>query len=88
MANKKMRILDAKHNKELIGDELKFQYIIDGTGGDSMTLKTLSNKVDTLADKLNKLADIVDKGFKEMREGFKQVNARIDNLVKKNNLKE
>jgi hypothetical protein len=29
-----------------------------------------------------------DKIETEMREGFKQVNTRIDNLVKKNNLKE
>ncbi|MDR2821875.1 MAG: hypothetical protein LBV53_02865 [Mycoplasmataceae bacterium] len=85
MANKKMKILDAKHNKELIGEELKFQYIIDGNGGDPMTLKTLSNKLD-------QLAEIVNKGFKDIRtemyEGFKKVNDRIDNLVKKNNLKE
>ncbi|MDR2829049.1 MAG: hypothetical protein LBV48_00420 [Mycoplasmataceae bacterium] len=85
MKNKKVRIVDALQHKELIGYEFEIQYIINSNGEPPMTIK--------------QLAEIVANGFKkvetEMHEGFKQVNARIDrldsridNLVKKNNLKE
>ncbi len=78
MKNKKVKIVNALQHKELIGDEFEIQYIINPNGEPPMTI--------------NKLAEIVANGFKkvetEMHEGFRQVNARIDNLVKKNNLKE
>jgi hypothetical protein len=78
MKNKKVKIVDALHHKELIGDEFEIQYIIKPDDEPPMTIK--------------QLAEIVANGFKkvetEMHKGFKQVNDRIDNLVKKNNLRE
>jgi ribosomal protein S20 len=37
---------------------------------------------------LKTLTEMVTKGFEEMHNDFKQINDRIDNLVKKNILKE
>jgi hypothetical protein len=79
MANKMIKILDALHHKELIGDELKFQYIIDGNGNEPMTLKILS-------DKLDKLADVVANGFARLDERMDKLEKDIDNIVVKNNL--
>jgi hypothetical protein len=85
MKNKKVKIVDALQHKELIGDEFEIQYIIKPDDEPPMTIKQL-------ADKFDKFTGMVIKEFEnvriEMREGFKQVNDRIDNLVKKNNLKE
>ena len=88
----KYKIDDAKKNKNLINDEIKLSRIKSkgGPGGDGgrkpgstnkITLSKLSDKVDNLTDNLNKLAKIVI-------DGFANVNHRIDNLVKVNNLKE
>ncbi len=70
----KNKKVDALQHKELIGDEFEIQYIINSNGESPMTI--------------NKLAEIVNKLIITVDKGFKQVNARIDNLVKKNNLKE
>ena len=86
----KYKIDDAKKNKNLINDEIKLSRVKakGGPGGgrkpgdkNKMTLDKLSNKVDGLTNNLNKLAKIVT-------DGFANVNHRIDNLVKVNNLKE
>ena len=88
----KYKIDDAKKNKNLINDEIKLSRVKSkgGPGSDDgrkpgstnkITLSKLSDKVDNLTDNLNKLAKIVT-------DGFANVNHRIDNLVKVNNLKE
>ncbi|MDR2829376.1 MAG: hypothetical protein LBV48_02175 [Mycoplasmataceae bacterium] len=88
MVNKKMRILDAKHNKELIGEELKFQYIIDGKDDDPMTLKKLAEIVTNGFARIDARIDKVEADIREIKMDIKRIDSRIDNLVKKNNLKE
>ena len=74
----KYKIDDAKKNKNLINDEIKLSRVKakGGSGGDGGRKPGSKNKMT-----LDKLAKIVT-------DGFANVNHRIDNMVKVNNLKE
>ena len=72
----KYKIDDAKKNKNLINDEIKLSRIKSKGGPDGGRKPGTKNKM-TL-DKLTKI----------VTDGFANVNHRIDNLVKVNNLKE
>ena len=85
-------VKNTKKDKKLIGEVFDFKKVKSkggpgGNGGrkpgstNKITLSKLSDKVDNLTDNLDKLAKIVT-------DGFANVNHRIDNLVKVNNLKE
>ena len=85
-----IKLVVISFNKNLINDEIKLSKIkskgsLHGErkpgSNNKITLSKLSDKVDNLTDNLNKLAKIVT-------DGFANVNHRIDNLVKVNNLKE
>jgi hypothetical protein len=88
MANKMIKILDVLHHKELIGDELKFQYIIDEKDDDPMTLKKLAEIVTNGFARIDARIDKVEADIREIKMDIKRIDSRIDNLVKKNNLKE
>ena len=88
----KYKITDTDIDKKFIGKQVTVEKIKSkgspgGDGGrkpgstNKITLSKLSDKVDNLTDNLDKLAKIVT-------DGFANVNHRIDNLVKVNNLKE
>ncbi|MBQ6970423.1 hypothetical protein IJQ19_02355 [bacterium] len=86
----KYKVINTNIDKKFIGKDLDLQKVKSkgGPGGgrkprskNKITLSKLSDKVDNLTDNLNKLAKIVI-------DGFANVNHRIDNLVKVNNLKE
>ena len=74
----KYKIDDAKKNKNLINDEIKLSRVKvkSGPGGNGGRKPGSKNKMT-----LDKLAKIVT-------DGFANVNHRIDNMVKVNNLKE
>ena len=72
----KYKIDDAKKNKNLINDEIKLSRIKSKGGPGGRRKPGTKNKMT-----LDKLAKIVT-------DGFANVNHRIDNLVKVNNLKE
>ncbi len=74
----KYKINDAKKNKNLINDEIKLSRVKakGGPGGNGDRKPGSKNKMT-----LDKLAKIVT-------DGFANVNHRIDNMVKVNNLKE
>ena len=72
----KYKIDDAKKNKNLINDEIKLSRIKSKGGPGGGRKPGTKNKM-TL-DKLDKI----------VTDGFANVNHRIDNLVKVNNLKE
>ena len=88
----KYKITDTNIDKKFIGKQVTVEKVKSkgspGSDGgrkpgstNKITLSKLSDKVDNLTDNLNKLAKIVT-------DGFANVNHRIDNLVKVNNLKE
>ena len=72
----KYKIDDAKKNKNLINDEIKLSRVKSKGGPGGRRKPGTKNKMT-----LDKLAKIVT-------DGFANVNHRIDNLVKVNNLKE
>ena len=72
----KYKIDDAKKNKNLINDEIKLSRVKSKGGPGGGRKPGNKNKMT-----LDKLAKIVT-------DGFANVNHRIDNLVKVNNLKE
>ena len=72
----KYKIDDAKKNKNLINDEIRLSKIKSKGGPGGGRKPGTKNKMT-----LDKLAKIVT-------DGFANVNHRIDNLVKVNNLKE
>ena len=87
----KYKIINTNIDKKIIGKQVVVEKIkFNGSHGDSgrkpdntnkITLSKLSNKVDNLSNNLNKLVKIIT-------DGFANVNHRINNLVKANNLKE
>ena len=95
----KYKITDTNIDKEIIGKQVTVGKIRTkgGPGSDGgrkpgstnkVTLSKLSDKVDTLANNLNAVTNNLDKLTKIVTDGFANVNHRIDNLVKVNNLKE
>ena len=94
----KYKVVNTNIDKKFIGKDLDLQKVKSkGGNGDGrrkpgstnkITLAKLSDKVDTLANNLNAVTNNLDKLAKIVTDGFANVNHRIDNLVKVNNLKE